>query len=68
MTFLFQRFLKVFGWQRLLLLAWNHAYPALKKKAAGTEPEWDDAAVEFINDALVAMTGAPKDVPKPEGK
>lgn len=67
MNFLIDRFLKVFGWEKLLLLAWNRAYPALKKKAAATSAEWDDSAVETVNDIIVKFTGAPKDVSKPEG-
>ena len=65
MNFIFNTLLKSFGWQRLLLLAWNTAYPSIKKMAADSANQLDDVALQILNQFIVEITGSPADIKKP---
>lgn len=54
MNIVIAKLLKVFGWQKLLLMVWNAVQDDLKAHAAKTETKIDDNVV-MIADELIKV-------------
>lgn len=56
---LLKTLLKLFGWQKLMLMLWKIAYAELQKLAQKTErTQFDDNLVEFLNQLISTIAGA----------
>lgn len=58
MNWIIQRVLKAVGWQKLLSMTWGAIYNELEKLAKGTETEFDDKALDIVDEIVKGLIKA----------